>query len=58
MVLLKSREGSDSYYDVVVSTFHYGSIKMVESYALILQILQSTFHYGSIKIDNKRSNQT
>ena len=50
MVLLKSCHLIEKLFEPFQSTFHYGSIKILNYYHLILHLLLSTFHYGSIKI--------
>ena len=52
MVLLKSKF-STVLLNIVTSTFHYGSIKIIFSNVEYTKTLKSTFHYGSIKIKFK-----
>ena len=35
----------------LISTFHYGSIKIMKKISMLEKTFKSTFHYGSIKID-------
>ena len=56
MVLLKSGISKSYIYALCKSTFHYGSIKMIERCKQTGTTKTSTFHYGSIKItlNNKK----
>ena len=50
MVLLKSSKFSTVLLNIVTSTFHYGSIKILSKVLFLPPNVISTFHYGSIKI--------
>ena len=50
MVLLKSNDGNRYEFLDGSSTFHYGSIKIIDVGSTVTGINVSTFHYGSIKI--------
>ena len=56
MVLLKSIKNSSNKIVVTLSTFHYGSIKILSKCDEMSYALASTFHYGSIKIEYKLIN--
>ena len=50
MVLLKSIFILLDLINPVISTFHYGSIKILSKPKISIPLSLSTFHYGSIKI--------
>ena len=50
MVLLKYYIKRLIREDITKSTFHYGSIKILDFKSCCLASISSTFHYGSIKI--------
>ena len=52
MVLLKLCGNAIIKKGAIISTFHYGSIKISFYDNIIHKIKKSTFHYGSIKMIN------
>ena len=42
--------GGTKVLNLNLSTFHYGSIKIVVNRSIVVKNNRSTFHYGSIKI--------
>ena len=50
MVLLKSFTRWVRQAVANISTFHYGSIKIVVNRSIVVKNNTSTFHYGSIKM--------
>ena len=50
MVLLKWTNNTNIVTGTIISTFHYGSIKIEILNIYECGLRESTFHYGSIKI--------
>ena len=50
MVLLKYLQKKNKH-NWIRSTFHYGSIKIIDVSNMVGKCTVSTFHYGSIKIN-------
>ena len=49
--------GGTKVLNLNLSTFHYGSIKIVVNRSIVVKNNRSTFHYGSIKISARSFKQ-